>query len=274
MGYPLRFSYFLNPIVFALLLASYSVSVFSKEYLISEIISHSKNVSYLAISPLSYKAKRKNMGFIQVSPETYFEKKSAELRPMELIIYSTCDRVDPQQGSVLGLHPQFLHSHLLLSPHPDDLPASYYLSPLGLFRMFRQIVAGRPYFKEKGIIRVFNVQDTVWHVNIVRGDITATNSKTDYSIEFSNFTDQPLFIQALKSAAKPESKSKVPQVAILLESPNLHVEATYNLIHKGKRNYQPFKKMNIIDLWNKQQIWCPRIKSSSPINRQENFFKI
>ena len=146
-------------------------------------------------------------------------EKSYELRPMELIIYSTCDRVDPQQGSVLDLRPQFLHSHLLLAPHPDDQPAAYYLLPLGLFRMLKQAIrGGHPYFKEKGTVKISNIKNTIWPVNITRENITATNPKTDYSIEFSNLADQPLFIHTLKSVAKPIGKNEIPQVTVLLES--------------------------------------------------------
>ena len=235
-----------------------SSAVFADESLISVIISRSGNVSYLSISPLYYEAKREGMNPIQAPLGTHFERKPAELKPMELIIYSTCDRVDPQKGSVLNLHPQFLHSSLLLSPHPDDLPAAYYLSPVGLFRMIKQVIRGSPYFKEEGAITVFDTQNTIWPVNIIREDITATNSKTDYSIEFSHVTDQPLFIQALKSAAAIENK--IPQVTILLESPSLYVKATYALIHKGTKDYQPFKIMNIIDWWNRQQTWCPKLR--------------
>ena len=254
----------------SLLLLNFSVSLWfltvssavfaDDESLISVVISRSGNVSYLSIAPLYYEAKRKDMSPIQAPLGTHFERGPAELKPMELIIYSTCDRVDPQKGSVLGLRPQFLHSHLLLSPHPDDLPAAYYLLPLGLFRMIKQAVRGSPYFKEEGTVTVFNTQNTIWPVNIVREDITATNPKTDYSIEFSQITDQPLFIQALKSVAVTDGKNKVPHVTILLESPSLYVKATYALIHKGTKDYQPFKTVNIIDWWSRQQTWCPRLK--------------
>ena len=241
--------------------SSSSSSVSADESLISVIISRSGNVSYLSISPLYYEAKREGMSPIQISLETHFEKKPTELKPMELIIYSTCDRVDPKKGSVLGLRPQFLHSSLLLSPHPDDLPAAYYLSPIGLFRMFKQaVVRGAPYFKEKGTITIIDTQNTTWSVNISREDTTATNPKKDYFIEFSNTTDQPLFIQALKKAAAFEGKNKIPKVTVLLESPSLNVKATYALVHKGTKDYQPFKTINIIDWWDKQQSWCPRLQ--------------
>ena len=239
---------------------SSSISVSANESLISVTISRSGNVSYLSLAPLLYEAKRKDMSPIQASPETQFEREPAELRPMELIIYSTCDRVDPQKGSVIGLRPQFLHSSLLLSPHPEDLPAAYYLSPIGLFRMVKQVARGKPYFKEAGTITIFNTPNTTWHVHITREDITATNPKNDYFIEFSNTTDQPLFIQSLKSAATPNGKNEIPQVTTLLESPSLHVKATYTLIHKGAIDYQPVKTVNIIDWWSKQQTWCPRLK--------------
>ena len=239
--------------------SSSSSSASADESLISVIISRSGNVSYLSISPFYYEAKREGMSPIQASLETHFDKKPTELKPMKLIIYSTCDRVDPKKGSVLGLRPQFLHSSLLLSPHPDDLPAAHYLSPIGLFRMFKQIVRGSPYFKEEGTITILATQ-TIWPVNITREDTTATNPKNDYFIEFSNTTDQPLFIQALKAAAAPEGKNKIPKVTILLESPSLNVKATYALVHKGTKDYQPFKTINIIDWWSKQQSWCPRLE--------------
>ena len=240
--------------------SSSSSSSSADESLISVIISRSGNVSYLSISPLYYEAKREGMSPIQASLGTHFDKKPTELKPMKLIIYSTCDRADPKKGSVLGLRPQFLHSSLLLSPHPDDLPAAHYLSPIGLFRMFKQVVRGAPYFKEEGTITIIGTQNTNWPVNITREDTTATNPKKDYFIEFSNTTDQPLFIQALKATTALEVKSKTAEVTILLESPSLNVKATYALIHKGIRDYQPFKTINIIDWWSKQQSWCPRLK--------------
>ena len=256
MKYKLKVFSFLS----LLLLTACSSDILAEEKaLISVTMSRSGKVSYISISPLYYEASRKDQFPIQVSPgDTFENKKPWELRPMELIIYSTCDRVDPQKGSVLDLRPQFLHSSLLLSPHPKDLPAAYYLFPIGLFRMLKQFIirAGDPYFEEKGTIKLFNSQNTTWPVNISREYITATNPKTDYSIEFSNVANQPLFIQALKSAAV--LMGKIPQVTVLLESQSLYVKATYALVHKGAKDYQAVKAINIIEWWSKQQKWCPR----------------
>lgn len=227
----------------------------NKEPLISVIISRSGTVSYISMSPLHYEAKQKDMSTIKMLPGIDPNRKSDELKPMQLIIYSTCDSEDQ---SVLGLRPKFLHSSLLLSPHPDDRLAAYYLLPTGLFRMLKEAIRGHPYFKEEGIIEIPGTKNAKWLVNITRSDITATNSKTDYFIKFSNTTDQPLFIQAVKLAAKPVDK--IPQVTILLKSPRLYVKATYALIYKGSRNYQTIKSISIIDWWNKQQKWCPRKK--------------
>ena len=239
-----------------------SSSVFADENiepLISVVISRSGTVSYINLAPLYYETKRKGMSSIQMPPGISPHQKQGELNPMQLIIYSTCDREDPQKGSVLGLRPQFLHSSLLLSPHPDDRPAAYYLLPTGLFRMLKAAIRGSSYyFEEEGVIKVSHSQNTDWPVNITRSDVTATNSKTDYSIEFSIVTDQPLFIQDLISSANPIGKNKIPQVTILLESPSLYVKATYALVHKGTRTYQPIKSISIIDWWEKQQRWCPR----------------
>ena len=226
------------------------------ESLISVVISRSGTVSYINLSPLHYEAKRKGVSPIQMPAGVSLNQKPGELKPMQLIIYSTCDREESQKGSVLGLRQRFLHSSLLLAPHPDDRPAAYYLLPTGIFRMLKQAIRGRPYFKEDGTIKIFGSQNTGWPVNIVREDVTAVNSKEDYSIEFSDFTDQPLFIQALKTEAKPVDT--IPQVTILLKSPSLYVKATYALIYKGSRNYQALKSINLIEWWNKQQRWCPR----------------
>lgn len=244
-------------VVFIFLTTSFAVFA-DDESLISVVISRSGTVSYLNLSPLHYEAKRKGMSSIQMPPGIYPNREPGELKPMQLIIYSTCDRKDSPGGSVLGLRQRFLHSSLLLAPHSNDRPAAYYLSPTGLFRMLKEAIRGKPYFKEEGTIKISDSQSTGWPVNITRSDITATNPKNDYFIEFSNIADQPLFIQALKSEAKPVDK--IPEVTILLESPSLYVKATYALVHKGSRNYQAIKSISIIDWWNKQQKWCPRKK--------------
>ena len=232
-------------------------SVFADESLISVVISRNGNVSYVNIAPLYYEVKKKGFDFIQISQgDSIKNRKPGELRPMELIIYSTCNRGDPQKEAALGFRAQFLLVNFLMSPHPDDLPAAYYLLPTGLFRMLKEAIRGHPYFYEEGTIKIDGVHNKIWKVNIRRSDVTAVNSKTDYSISFSNDADQPLFMQALKSAAKPD-KNQVPQVTILLESPSLYVRATYALIHKGARQYQPIKTMNILKWWSKQQKWCP-----------------
>ncbi len=237
------------------LLLTIGSAAFADEALISVIISRSGNVSYLNMSPLHYEAKRKGMSPIQVS-QGDFSEKPTEFRPMKLIIYSTC----AQKSSALDIRPQFLYASLLLSPHPDDVPAAHIFSPIGLFRILKQVVRGHPYVNEKGTIKLSGRQNESWHVDIYREDTTYVSPKEDYHIEFSHITDQPLFIQALKSAAKPTGKNKIPKVTVLLESPSLYVKATYALIHKGAKNYQEVETMNIIEWWNKQQTWCPRKK--------------
>ena len=227
-------------------------SVFAAAGFISVILSRSENVSYVSISPLRYEVERAGQNPIQISPKT---GKAADW-PMELIIYSTCDRVDPQKGSVIGLRPQFLHVNFLLSPHPNDLSAAHYLSPIGLFRMLKHAFRGHPYFEEEGTIKLLRIPDAVWDIHITREDITATSPKNDYSIEFSHVADQPKFIRALQSAVV--FKKGVPQVTVLLESPRLYVKATYTLRYKGAYNYQEVKTINILDWWKKQQTWCPR----------------
>ena len=177
---------------------------------------------------------------------------------MELILYSTCNRSTPNQqvDAALGFRAQFLVVNFLMPPHPDDVPAAYYLSPKGLFRMLKEAVRNHPYFQEEGVIRIAGVHNKIWKVNIQKSDIAFSNPKPDYVIEFSKEADQPLFIQALKSATKL-AENQIPQVTILLESPSLYVSATYALIHKGSRQYQPIKTMNILKWWSKQQKWCP-----------------
>ena len=219
--------------------------------LISVVTSRNGNVSYVNLSPLHYEAEKKGLDPIKISPED-----PQRDRPMELIIYSTCNRGDPQKEAALGWRAKFLGVNFLLSPHPDDLPAAYYLSPTGLFRMGKEAVKGHPYFKEEGSLKISGDSDKLWKVNIQRSDTTAVNSKTDYRIELSKEMDQPLFIEALKSAAKPSVKG-ILQVTVSLESPSLSVKATYNLVHKGARQYQPIQKMSIIEWWSKQQTWCP-----------------
>ena len=221
-------------------------------YLISVIISGNGNVSYVNLSPLHYEAKKKGLKPIKITPQD-----SQKDRPMELIIYATCDRAGDAQGmSVLGFRAKFLRVNFLLSPHPKDLPAAYYLSPKGLFRMGKELSEKRPYFQEEGNIKILGAQGKVWGVNIRRSDTTAVNPKTDYRIELSEEADQPLFIKALMSAAKSSAEG-IPQVTVLLESPSLHVKATYSLISGGGRQYKLIRRMNIIEWWNKQLKWCP-----------------
>ena len=231
--------------------------VSAEESLISVVHSNNGNVTYINMSPLRYEAKKEGFSLIQVTPENSAEiREPGELRPMELIMYSTCNRGDPQREAAIGFRAQVLLVSFLMSPHPDDLLAAYYLLPLGWFRMIKEGIRGHPYFYEKGVIRIEGVHNKLWEVTIQRSDVTATNAKTDYSIGISKEADQPLFIQALKSAAKP-AENNVPQVTLILESPSLYVRATYNLIHKGSREYQLFKKVNILKWWGKQQKWCP-----------------
>ena len=233
-------------------------SVFADESLISVTISRNGNVSYVNLMPLHYEAKKKDLDLIEVSPDKPLKnRKPGELRPMELIIYSSCNRGDPQKQAAFGFRAQVLLVSFLMSPHPDDLPATHYLLPLGWFRMLKEAIRGHPYFYEEGIIRIAGVHHKIWEVNIQRSDVTAVNSKTDYSIGFSKDAEQPMFIQALQSAAKPLENSNIPQVTLLLESPSLYVSATYALVYKGSRNYQPIKSMNILKWWSKQQKWCP-----------------
>lgn len=216
---------------------------FSEERLISVTLSRSENVSYVSITPLHYKARREGQNPIHASPGASFGKS------MELGLFTTCDRVEPQKGSVIGLRPQFLHVYFLLRPHPDDLSAAYYLSPVGLFRMLKHAFRGHPYFEEEGTIKLPRISDAVWDVHITREDITATSPENDYSIEFSHMSDQPKFIQVLQSSVV--FRKGTPQVTVLLESPRLYVRATYALKHKGAYNYQEVKSMNILDWWRK-----------------------
>ena len=114
-----------------------------------------------------------------------------------------------------------------------------------------------PHFQEEGVIRIAGVHNKLWEVNIERSDVTRiANPNKDYSISFSKDADQPLFIQALLSAAKLSAKG-IPQVTLILESPSLYVGATYVLIYRGARQYQPIRTMNIMEWWRKQQKWCP-----------------
>ena len=225
-------------------------AAFAEGGFISVTLSRSGNVSYVSIAPFHYKAERVGEASIQAPPGASFGK------PMELGLFTTCDRVDPQKGSVIDLRPQFLHVNFLLRPHPNDLPAAHYLSPIGLFRMLKYAFRGHPYFEENGTIKLLHIPDAVWDVHITREDTTATSPKNDYSIEFFHPADQPKFIQALQSAVV--LVDGIPQVTVLLKSPRLYVKATYALIHKGAHNYQEVKSMNILDWWCKQQTWCPR----------------
>ena len=249
------FCFFILKSIPIVLFFTLCLSVIAEESLISATISRNGNVSYVSLAPLNYEAKKKNLDFIQVSPENPVNREPGDLRPMELIIYSTCNRGDPKHEATLGWRAQFLIVSFLMSPHPDDLLATHYLVPLGWFRMLKEAIRGHPYFYEVGIIKIAGVHNKVWEVSIRRSDVTAVNAKTDYSISFAKDTDQPLFIKALKAAAK--LAENIPQVTLILESPSLYVRATYALIYKGTRNYQPIKTMNILKWWSKQQSWCP-----------------
>lgn len=220
--------------------------------LMSAVISPNGNVSYINIAPLYYETKKKDLDPIKISPQD-----SQRDRPMELIIYSTCNRGNPQQESALGLRAQFLMVSFLLSQHPDDKRAAYYLFPNAWFRMMKEGIRGHPHFQEEGMIRIAGIHNKLWEVNIERSDVTGVaNPNKDYSISFSTDSDQPLFIQALLSAAKSSTEG-VPQITLILESPSLYVSATYNLIHTGTKQYQPIQKMDIREWWRKQQKWCP-----------------
>lgn len=253
-----NFSFFnLKWLSFTLLLTTCSSSVLADRALISVVTSRNGNVSYVNIAPLQYEAKKKNLDPIQVSPGNEKNIKPGELRSMELTIYSACNRGDPQKEAALGFRAQVLLVSLLLSPHPDDRPPAYYLLPSGWFRMLKEAIRGHPHFREKGILRVAGLHNKLWDVIITRSDVTGVaNPIKDYSIKIVKETDQPSFIKALMSAAKP-AKNNIPQVTVLLESPSLYVRATYNLVHKGTRQYHTIKKMNIIDWWRKLQKWCP-----------------
>ena len=255
----LKISNFFKKLVCSFLLLTVCSFAHTDDSLISAVISRNGNVSYVSIAPLYYEAKKKDFDLIQVPLNSSAKnRKPGELRPMELIIYSTCNKGDPQRESALGFRSQFLLVNFLLSPHPDDLPAAHYLLPLGWFRMLKEAIRGHPYFYEEGIIRIADIHNKLWDVTIKRSDVTAVNSKTDYSIKFVNDADQPLFIKALKSAAKSSQSSNIPQVTLVLESPSLYVRSTYSLIHKGARTYQLIKSINILEWWSKQQSWCPR----------------
>ena len=252
------FYFLILKLIYIVLLLTFCFSALAEESLISVVTSRNGNVTYINLAPFQYEAKKKDLELIQVSPENPADnRKPGELRPMELIMYSTCNRGDPKRESALGFRAQVLLVSFLLSQHPNDRPVAYYLMPTGLFRMLKEAIRGHPYFQEEGIIRVEGIHNKIWEVDIQRSDVTGiANPNKDYSISFSKDADQPLFIEALKSAAKP-AENQVPQVTILLESPSLYVRATYNLIHKGARQYQPIKTMNIISWWSKQQKWCP-----------------
>ena len=220
--------------------------------LISVVTSRNGKVSYIYLSPLHYEAKKKDLNSIQITPQD-----SQRDRPMELIMYSTCNRDHPQKKVALGFRAQFLMVYFLLSQHPDDRRAAYYLLPKAWFRMLKEEIRGHPHFKEEGVIRIAGVHNKLWEVNIERSDVTGiANPNKDYSINFSKNSDQPLFVQNLLMMAKPSTEG-VPQITLILESPSIYVRATYNLIHKGTRQYQPIKSMNIMEWWRKQRKWCP-----------------
>ena len=77
-------------------------------FLISVVTSRNGNVSYVNIAPLHYEAKRKDLDPIQISPGDEKNIKPGNLRPMELIIYSTCNRGNPQKEATLGFRAQVL----------------------------------------------------------------------------------------------------------------------------------------------------------------------
>ena len=243
--------------VAALLFTTCSFVLAGDRSLISVVISNNRNVSYINLAPLYYEAKKKNLDLIQVSPGNEKNIKPGDLRPMELTIHSTCNRGDLQKEAALGFRAQVLLVSLLLSPHPDDMPTAYYLLPLGWFRMLKEAIRGHPHFQGKGVLRVAGIHNKLWNVNITRSDVTGVaNPIKDYSIEIVKEVNQPSFIKALMLAAKP-AKNNIPQVTVSLKSPSLYVRATYNLIHKGARQYQTIKKMNVKEWWRKQQGWCP-----------------
>ena len=168
----LKIFYFL--ILKFVLFLIFCFSVFADESLISVITSRNGNVSYVNLAPLHYEAKKKGFDPIRMSLENSIGKrKPGELRPMELIIYSTCNRGDPQKEAALGFRAQFLIVNLLMSPHPDDLPAAYYLLPTGLFRMLKEAIRGHPYFYEEGFMSIAGVPNKVWEIHIQRSDFTA-----------------------------------------------------------------------------------------------------
>ena len=246
-------------VVPALLFTAYSSVSAGDISLISVVTSANGNVSYVNVSPLHYTAKKKDFSLIQISPKSSINnKKQEKLRPMQLTIYTTCNRraSNPEIDLALGFRSQVLSVYFLLSPHPDE-PAVYYLSLRGLFRILKEAIKKTPYFQEKGTIKITGTQHKPWKVNIQHPGVTYNNPKPYYFIKFSEQASQNSFIQALKLAATPIKNSHTPQVTILLESPSFNVKATYALIHKGHRQYQVMKSMNIIEWWSKQQEWCP-----------------
>ena len=105
-----------------ILFPTFCFSVFADVALISVVTSRNGKVSYINVMPLHYEAKKKDLDPIQVSLGASIDnKKWRELRPMELIIYSACNRGDPQKEAALGFRAQFLQVNFLMSPHPDDL---------------------------------------------------------------------------------------------------------------------------------------------------------
>lgn len=230
---------------------SFCFPLLADRALIGLVTSRNEKVSYVSLAPLHYEAKKKGSKTIQVSPEDSFPAR----RAMELALYSVCNRGEPEEEAKLGFRASVLGVSLLLSPHPDDVQAAYYLLPMGWFRMLEERLRGGPYFQEKGIIKIASYNKN-WEVNIQRTDVTAGNAKPDYSIRFSKESDEPLFIQALKDSAR--LKNQIPQVTIFLESPSLFVKATYALRYKGTKQYQDVNSMNIIDIWSRQQKDCPQ----------------
>ena len=164
---------------------SFCFSVSADRDLISLVTSRNGKVSYINLAPLHYEAKKKGLDLIRVSPGSALDKsKPGELRPMELVIYSTCNQGEPKQEAALGFRAQFLLVDFLMSPHPEDLPAAHYLLPVGWFRMLKKAFRGRPYFQEKGRIRIVGSPNKVWEVDIQRSDVTAVNPKNGLLYKF------------------------------------------------------------------------------------------
>ena len=218
-------------------------SVFASENLISVVISRNGDVSYVTISPLYFDAQRKGQDPVRTKPGASIAQQ------MELTIYSTCNRTEPQVFDV----------SLLLRPHLNDPEPAYYLSGTGIGRMLKQFAlrGGEPFFNEKGTLTLLGVQNAVWPVTIARADFTATGAKGSYSIGFDNPENQRKFIQTFEPIGRYSAGKNPPQAILVLQSPSIQVRATYALIHPSTENYKKFKSVNISNWWSKQLAWCP-----------------